>query len=100
MNNEILNAEITYVKWNRERGLTQWIGVSAEGWGCALGGYHLSEDCAYKWIMKLMDIFDLCEFCEKDIVGKIVRCKIENNRIIAIGHPFKNIWLDPKELFD
>lgn len=97
---EILNAKVICLKWDNERGLTHYITIEGDSWGCSIGGYHLAGDAAYKWIMQLMKVFDTCSFEDKDIVGRIVRGKFENGRIVAIGHPYKDVWLEPKKLFE
>lgn len=98
---EILNAVIKSVKWDRERGLTQWIMVEGDGWGCGFGGYHLGGEACYEWIIALMDALDIYEFDDKALVGKVIRVKSEGlgGGIIALGHPIKDKWICPKELF-
>lgn len=98
---EILNAVITGSRWDRERGLTHYIIMQGDGWGCSIGGYHLGGTACYEWIMALMDALELTSFSDKDLIGKVVRVKSEGllGKITAIGHPIKDKWLDPKALF-
>jgi len=98
---EIKNATITAVGWDRERGLTHYITVEGDGWGCSIGGYFLGGECAYEWIIALMDALELCAFNDSDLIGKVVRVKTEGlgGRMLAIGHPIKDKWLEPKKLF-
>jgi len=104
MKNTIINAKITSTRWDRERGLTHWISVEGDGWGCSFGGYHLKDAACYEWVMALMDALDLYEFDEKKLIGQIVRVELEGDgcagfQILAIGHPIKDKWLRPKEIF-
>lgn len=96
---EIKNAEIESIGWDRERGLTQYISIKGDCWGCSLGGYHLAGSACYEWIMALMDALELYDFKESNLVGKVIRAKFDGNQLLAIGHPIKDKWLEPKVLF-
>ena len=94
------NAVVTKVSWDRERGLTHYISVSGDGWGCTFGGWYLGGPACYDWMIALMDVFDIYEnMTDEALIGKIIRVRMKDGKIAAIGHPYKNIWLDPKELF-
>lgn len=95
---EILNAVIKDISWNRERLLTQTILIEGDGWGSVFGNYHLGGSACSKWIIAIMDMFELTEFSESDLIGKIVRAKFKGNKICAIGHPIKDLWVEHKGL--
>lgn len=101
----IKNATITYTKWDRERGLTHWIGLEGAGWGCAFGGYNLCGDACYEWLMQIMDVLDTWEIDEKKLIGTNVRARFSGHgglgsRIEAIGHIIQDKWFCPEEFFD
>jgi hypothetical protein len=100
MNEEILNAKITGITWDRERGMTQYIKLQGHGWGIAMGGYALTGAAMYDWMKALMDTFDLWEeFSEKDLIGRVVRVKMRDRSVYAIGDAIEDRWMCPKELF-
>lgn len=98
---EVENGIITAVRWNRERGLTQYITVEGDHWGCSIGGYGLNGVACAEWISALMDVLDVSDFRESEIIGRVVRVKHEGpgRALVAIGHPVKDKWLEPKVLF-
>jgi len=96
---EISNAKIKNTKFDTDRGLTHYITVEGDGWGCSLGGYYLGGEACAIWIEQFMKVMEIWSYSESDVVGKIVRVKMDGNMIAAIGHPYKDIWLEPKVLF-
>lgn len=103
--NTIKNATITAITWNKERGLTQYIALEGDGWGCSFGGYYLGGDACYDWIMQIMDVLELWEFCDKTLIGRNVRVRFSDHgrpgsTIEAIGHIIEDKWFCPKEFFD
>lgn len=69
--------------------------------GVSFGGFNLGysrEDltkcyCGY-WVEKILEVCSVSDW--KDLQGKVIRAKFENNMIIAIGHPIKDIWFEPR----
>jgi hypothetical protein len=98
---EILNAKITAVKWENEHCLSHWIMVEGDGWGCGFGGYCLSGPACSMWLEALMDTLELYSFSDATLIGKIVRVESEGwgGQLTALGHPYKNKWMRPRELF-
>jgi hypothetical protein len=97
---EIMNVTISASRWDRERGLTHVLILSGDGWGQGFGTYSLSGPACADWITKLMQVLDLYSMEDKDLIGKVIRVKkIPFGEILAIGHPIKDQWLDPKEFF-
>ena len=101
MNLEIKNARITDAQWDRERWLTHWIFLEGDGWGCGFGGYGLGGEACYDWITQIMIVLDLWNFKESELIGRIVRAKVEGigGKTVAIGHPIKEQWFEPQEFF-
>lgn len=75
----------------------------SNGCGCAFGGYSLSysrkniniSPLAY-WVENILVICDANNI--KELNGKIIRAKIENDLIVAIGHPIKDTWFEPRNI--
>lgn len=94
MSDLIQNATITSIHWNVERSLTNIISVQGDGWSQGFGGWGL-EETASQWLKSLMYLFGLEDMCDKKIIGEVIRVKYDKpyGKIIAIGHPIKDIWL-------
>lgn len=102
---KIMNAKITGLRWDRERGLTQWIMLEGDKWNCSFGGFFLKGNAASTWVTTLMKILEYYAMSDNDVIGKIVRVKFSGegrigDKIIAIGHPYKDIWLDSSVLLE
>lgn len=97
---EIVNAKITKIAWSNEPVLTQYIYIEGSGFGCTLGGFCLKQDACYIWMNEITKFFDVYgEFQESQFVGQIVRIKLIDGRVYAIGDPIKDKWFCPKEFF-
>lgn len=102
---EVCNAVISAATLRQERGfmLDSWIqvdyGDSGQGFGgFALyigrsGAHHRVESFAGHWLWRVMEIAG-CEDWEH-VVGKAIRCRVEDGRILAIGHIIKDDWFEP-----
>lgn len=91
---QIALAEIRKVYWDMTAGFCQWIILEGDGWGVGFGGENLKVDNrCYQWLQGIAQVLELPQqYCDNDLIGKIVRTKIERNECIAIGHPIKDQW--------
>jgi hypothetical protein len=67
--------------------------------GKSAAGKHADQmNLMADWVGMLMWITEVEKF--SDIKGKILRVRKEDEwgKILAIGHPYKNRWLDPETL--
>ena len=97
----ICNARITKTAWSRETSngdLAYIIALEGQNWGSRFHGFPLKGDALEKWINTLMNVFETSELNENILSGKIVRVAIQGNSVVAIGHPYKSIWLNPDEI--
>lgn len=99
---EISNAKITAQYWNSEHGLSHWIMLSGENWGIGFGGYGLNGRYASAWIEGVMKALELETLSDKTLVGMVIRVKHTGwiGGAIAIGHPIKDLWFEPKAVFE
>jgi len=97
----IENVIITSMRWDNDHGLSHWIFVAGDTWGCGFGGYNLMGEAAYDWISQIMKTLEISELSDEKVIGKIVRVKTGGvgTQITAIGHPIKEIWFEPAEFF-
>jgi hypothetical protein len=98
---ETVNATISRLWWEREHCLSHWIMLEGDGWGCGFGGYFLKGEACFDWIEQVMETLDLYEFDDSKLIGMVIRAKTEGigGGVIAIGHPIKNKWFEPREFF-
>jgi hypothetical protein len=111
-NGRITSADITF---SRGFILDCWVHIEFEGSGQGFGGYVLggnpfdaSAACARHqeqanlaadFIGGVMAVADVEKFSE--LPGKVIRVRRDEpyGPIVAIGHPFKDRWYEPKSRF-
>ena len=84
-----------------EKGLTHRTWIDFARGSCCFAGYELTGDMCFIWITSLMHILEVDTLDDETVIGKVVRVRHEGigGRIRAIGHPIKEIWMDPETLF-
>lgn len=111
-NGRIKEADIVF---SRGFALDCWITLEFDGSGQGFGGYvlggnpfdtstlcakhHEQKNLAADFIGGVMAVADVQKF--SSLVGKVIRVKRGSpfGLIEAIGHPFKDIWYEPKKRF-
>ena len=95
------NGIIEQIFFSTEPTLTHWVQIEFRSGGCLFGGYALKEEGCSIWIDSLMKVLGVDRLNDETAVGKVVRVRNEGigGRIVAIGHPIKEIWMDPETLF-
>src|SRR5690606_4184921 len=117
MSNLIENGRITNADIIFSRGfvLDCWITIEFDGSGQGFGGYVLGgnpfdtsavcarheqqRNLAADFIGGVMAVADVEKF--SNLVGKVIRVRRDepHGTIVAIGHPFKDRWYEPKARF-
>ena len=102
METKIDNVIIESVHWSNEPVLTNYISVKGDGWGVGFGGYCLTGIACYHWINQIMETLEIDHFDGDKMKGMIVRLKHQGwgGKAIAIGHPYKDRWIEPKTYFE
>lgn len=96
----VKNAVITAIKWDKTRGLTQWIYFSGDGWDAMVGGYDLSGVVCAHWMIELMDVLETNYTDERKLTGRNIRVLFDAaGKVQAIGHIIKEKWFDPNRQF-
>lgn len=97
---QIVMARIESSNFDISRGLTHNVDLVTEsGKYLSFGGYHLGGDFCYRWIAAFMEVIGLDRIEFDQISGKHVRVKIDGDRVVAIGHTVRDVWLDVREIF-
>jgi hypothetical protein len=90
----IENAVITHVMWAYEHDVLVYrLRLQGNGWVHIFDSSDLKDNNCYLWILGLIDTFELKQFNDGSILNKIIRVKLFNKRVVAIGHPIKDLWL-------
>ena len=97
---DIENAKIVTTSWEFDHCLSHYITLEGDGWGIIFGGYCLKGPAAADWIERVSSVLELPNFNEKSMIGKIIRVKISDKSVEAIGHPVKDKWFCPREYFE
>lgn len=95
----IVNGKIIGSCYNKERGFTHLLTIETENFVTSFGGWRLEGEGCYRWINEIMNVLELYTMYDKDIIGKVIRVEFKDGHICAIGHPVKDKWLRPEELF-
>lgn len=105
----ICNAIIRAATLRQERGfvLDSWVHVDFDHGSQGFGGFalyigktgsnHTVESPAGHWLWRVMEIAGVEDWSK--VVGKAIRCRIEGERIVAIGHIVKDDWFEPAAEF-
>ncbi len=94
---EILNAKITSTLFGYEDHgiLTCYLHFDISGGSSiAFGGYNLNSIGTGYFVKKILDVVGVNEW--ELLVGKHVRIKLEDRRLVAIGNIMDDRWFDPK----
>lgn len=107
---EIMNAVITGVRFDMERGLTAWVILDYGGAGQGFGGHMLyapkgwaahncGADLTGHFVYRMLEVAGAEDWAK--LVGQCVRVKKADafGEILAVGHIIKNDWFSPKEEF-
>ena len=97
---EIENAKITDVYFGLEDHgcLTLYLTLEGAGWGCSYGGWNLAGPHAAGCIKELLITLDEMDLYKLN--NKVVRCKFEDQKVIAVGDIIKNKWFSFKDYFE
>lgn len=92
---EIRNAVITNARiFIEDHGiLTMFLDLDYGGSCQGFGGYR-NEDSLGLFVRRILEV--LGEYDFERIISKVIRVKIIDGKIIAIGHPLKDEWFVPK----
>lgn len=97
---EIKNAKITGTSLGFDEHYSFWVNLSyGDSSGQGFGGYALGGKFT-EYVIRgiLTTILDHGKW--EDLKGKPCRAKIEEGKIIAIGHYLEDKWFDPSEFKD
>jgi len=82
--------------------LSAWLHVDHDGGTQGFGGYNLYSPFLHKamkqtaaghFIWRCLEVIGVMDWDQ--LVGKAIRLRIEDGRIVAIGHIVKDNWFEP-----
>lgn len=98
---EVVNARIRKTDLGFHDGFgsirNSWLHLEGDGWGQGFGGFALGGEYTDAWVYGILDALE-CESWEK-LAGQLVRAQRVDGTLVAIGHPIKNSWFNPKAAF-
>ena len=98
----IKSAEITSANYGC---LSAYLQLDYDGTGQSFGGYSLylpkggldAKNVAGHFIWRVLEIAGVKEW--DNLVGKTIRVRATNNKVLSIGHIVKDKWFTPSEEF-
>lgn len=104
MDDEVMNARIRKTDLGFHDGFgsirNSWLHLEGDGWGQGFGGFVLGGAYTDAWVYGILETLE-CESWEK-LAGQLIRVRrgpLWGDPIIAIGHPLKERWFNPKAVF-
>lgn len=98
---EVVNAKIRRTDLGFHDGYgslrNSWLHLEYGGAGQGFGGFVLGGPYTDAWVYGILDALE-CESWEK-LPGQLIRVRREKGLAVAIGHPLKDRWFTPKEVF-